>query len=86
MHKWEEGVTCRGAVWTVLNITQKIAGNRFKIAGGKAGMEVSGMVTGIGHDPYPDKYRIPVEQRTRRTTNGATDRTRSFTASPIPGA
>jgi hypothetical protein len=42
-------------------IAEEIANNRFKIAGGKEGLKVSWQVTGIRHDPYAEKHRIPVE-------------------------
>jgi hypothetical protein len=45
-----------------LYIAQKIENNRFKIAGGTAGLEVSWQVTGIRNDPYAQAYRIPVEE------------------------
>lgn len=41
---------------------EKIKDNRFKIAGGTPGMEVSWQVTGIRHDPYAEAKRIPVEE------------------------
>jgi hypothetical protein len=43
-------------------IAEKAQDNRFKIAGGSPGMEVSWQVTGIRHDPYANAHRIPVEQ------------------------
>jgi hypothetical protein len=43
-------------------IGTKISGNTFKIAGGKAGLEVSWEVTGIRKDPYSDMHRAPVEE------------------------
>jgi len=43
-----------------LYIAEKITHNRFKIAGGQPGMEVSWQVTGIRQDPYAEKHRIPV--------------------------
>jgi hypothetical protein len=45
-----------------LYIAQKIENNRFKIAGGTAGLEVSWQVTGIRNDPYAQAYRIPIEE------------------------
>jgi hypothetical protein len=45
-----------------LYIAQKIRDNRFQIAGGTSGMEVSWQVTGIRHDPYAEAHRIPVEE------------------------
>jgi hypothetical protein len=43
-------------------IAEEIKNNRFKIAGGKAGMKVSWMVTGIKSDPYSEQHRTPVEE------------------------
>src|SRR5438045_3781661 len=40
----------------------KVTENRFKIAGGKPGMEVSWQVTGIRHDAYARDHRIAVEE------------------------
>ncbi len=45
-----------------LYVSQKIKNNTFKIAGGKAGMEVSWQITGIRHDPYANLHRIKVEE------------------------
>jgi hypothetical protein len=43
-------------------IAEKVEDNRFKIAGGSPGIEVSWQVTGIRHDPYANAHRTPVEQ------------------------
>jgi hypothetical protein len=51
-----------GAAMPDLHIARKVQGNTFQIAGGKPGMEVSWMVTGIRHDPYAEQNRIPVEE------------------------
>ncbi|ABF42201.1 hypothetical protein Acid345_3200 [Candidatus Koribacter versatilis Ellin345] len=45
-----------------LFIAQEIDGNKFKVAGGPANGRVSWQVTGIRHDAYADKHRIPIEQ------------------------
>ncbi|MDP3964402.1 MAG: hypothetical protein Q8Q20_01925 [bacterium] len=45
-----------------LYVADEISGNRFKIAGGNSGQRVSWQVTGIRHDPYAEKYRIPLEE------------------------
>jgi hypothetical protein len=45
-----------------LYVAQEIRENRFLIAGGTAGMQVSWQVTGIRHDPYAEAHRIPVEE------------------------
>jgi len=44
-----------------LYVAREISGNRFKIAGGKAGGKVSWQVTGIRHDAYANAHRIQVE-------------------------
>jgi hypothetical protein len=54
-------LTCIGGFAPVY-IAEKISKNRFKIAGGKAGMEVSWQVTGIRRDPYANKNRVVVEE------------------------
>jgi hypothetical protein len=46
----------------VLYVADKIRDGRFKIAGGKPGMEVSWQVTGIRKDPWAEAHRIPVEE------------------------
>jgi len=51
-----------GAPAPSLFIAEKITGNRFRIAGGQPGMEVSWQVTGIRQDAYANKNRIPVEE------------------------
>lgn len=54
-------LTCIGGFAPVY-IAQKIEHNRFQIAGGSPGLEVSWQVTGIRHDPYAEAHRIPVEE------------------------
>jgi hypothetical protein len=54
-------LTAIGAPGPDLYVAEKVHNNRFKIAGGKAGMEVSWQVTGIRQDPYANAHRIPVE-------------------------
>ncbi len=55
-------LTALGAPGPNLYIGEKISGNRFKIAGGRAGGEVSWQVTGIRKDVYANAYRIKVEE------------------------
>jgi hypothetical protein len=50
-----------GAPAPDLHVAERISGNRFAIAGGPPGVEVSWQVTGIRHDPYADANRIEVE-------------------------
>jgi len=54
-------LTCIGKFAPVF-VGEKMDANRFKIAGGEPGLEVSWQVTGIRHDPYADKHRVPVEE------------------------
>lgn len=55
-------LTAIGAPGPNLHIAEEISDNRFKIAGGEAGMKISWQVTGIRHDPYAEQNPIPVEQ------------------------
>lgn len=50
-----------GAPAPNLHIAEKIKGNRFKIAGGQPGTEVSWQVTGIRQDAYANDNRIQIE-------------------------
>ena len=54
-------LTCIGGFAPVY-IAGKVANNRFKIAGGAPGMEVSWQVTGIRQDAWANAHRIPVEE------------------------
>jgi hypothetical protein len=54
-------LTCLGGFAPVY-IAEEIAGNRFKIAGGKSGLKVSWQVTGIRQDAWANANRIPVEE------------------------
>ena len=54
-------LTAVGAPAPGLHIAQKVGGNRFKIAGGPPGLEVSWQVTGTRQDAWAEKHRIPVE-------------------------
>jgi hypothetical protein len=62
-------LTCIGGFAPVY-IAEEITHNRFKIAGGTPGLKVSWQVTGIRHDPYAEKHRIPVEQEKRGIARG----------------
>ena len=54
-------LTAIGAPGPNLYVAEKISNNRFKIAGGQPGMEVSWQVTGIRKDGFAEAYRIDVE-------------------------
>lgn len=53
-------LTCIGGFAPVY-VAERISNNRFKIAGGQSGLEVSWQVTGIRKDAYAEANRIQVE-------------------------
>nr|HPO64216.1 hypothetical protein [Candidatus Kapabacteria bacterium] len=53
-------LTCIGGFANVY-ISDEIHNNKFKIAGGKAGLKISWLVTGIRKDPWAEKNRIQTE-------------------------
>jgi hypothetical protein len=53
-------LTAIGGPGPNLYVADKIQDNKFRIAGGEPGMEVSWLVTGIRHDPYAEAHRIQV--------------------------
>jgi hypothetical protein len=55
-------LTAVGAPGPDLYIAEEIAGNSFKIAGGKAALKVSWQVTCVRKDPFAEKHRICVEE------------------------
>ena len=54
-------LTCIGGFAQVY-VAEKVKNNRFKIAGGTAGLEISWQVTGVRQDAYANAHRIPVEE------------------------
>ncbi len=54
-------LTCIGGFAPVY-VAKKVIGNRFRIAGGKPGMEVSWQLTGVRKDAYAEMHRIQVEE------------------------
>ncbi len=56
-------LTAMGGPGPSLHIADKVKGNRFRIAGGTPGLEVSWQVTGIRQDPYANAHRIQVEEQ-----------------------
>jgi hypothetical protein len=54
-------LTCVGG-YAPVYVASKVLRNEFRIAGGRAGLEVSWQVTGIRHDAYANAHRIPVEE------------------------
>jgi len=59
-----------GAPGPNLYVAQKMRGNAFRIAGGKAGMEVSWQVTGIRQDAFANANRIVVEENKPQKERG----------------
>ncbi len=60
-------LTCVGG-YAPVYIASEVAGNQFRIAGGRTGLKVSWQVTGIRHDAYANAHRIPLEQDKNATT------------------
>lgn len=54
-------LTCIGGFAPVY-VADEISENRFRIAGGKAGLKVSWQVTGVRKDAWAKAHRIPVEE------------------------
>jgi hypothetical protein len=63
-------LTAVGAPMPGLFIAEEMANNRFKIAGGLAGMKVSWQVTGIRQDAWANKNRIKVEEKKSENERG----------------
>jgi len=63
-------LTAIGGPGPNLYIAKKVEKNRFKIAGGKPGNQVSWQVTGIRQDAYANAHRIPVEETKPETERG----------------
>jgi hypothetical protein len=55
-------LTAIGAPGPKLYVASEMSGNHFAIAGGKKGMRVSWMVTGIRQDAWANAHRIPTEE------------------------
>jgi len=55
-------LTAIGGPGPNLYIAERMDNNRFQIAGGSPGLEVSWQVTGIRHDAYAEAHRIVVEE------------------------
>jgi trimeric autotransporter adhesin len=53
-----------------LYVAEEIAGNQFKIAGGRAGQKVSWQVTGVRQDPYAKVHPLVVEQAKKPREQG----------------
>jgi len=67
-----------GAPGPNLYIAEKIQENRFRIAGGETGMEVSWMVTGIRNDNYAKNHRIQVEVEKNSNEKGKYNHPKDF--------
>jgi hypothetical protein len=62
-------LTCIGGFAPVY-IAEKLANNRFKIGGGRVGLEVSWQITGIRQDAWANANRIPVEEEKEAKLKG----------------
>ncbi|HEY0704233.1 MAG TPA: hypothetical protein VGD60_15790 [Candidatus Acidoferrales bacterium] len=78
-------LTAIGAPGPRLYIAAEIHDNRFQIAGGKARMKVSWMVTGIRHDAWAEAHRIPTEEEKPADEQGRYMHPELFGAPPEQG-
>jgi hypothetical protein len=69
MDSYRYQLTCIGGYAPVF-VADEISHNRFRIAGGAAGLRVSWQVTGIRHDRYAEANRIPVEETKSASERG----------------
>ncbi|MGH9840651.1 MAG: hypothetical protein ACREEM_17880 [Blastocatellia bacterium] len=67
-------------------VAKKVSGNRFKIAGGKPGMEVSWQLTGVRKDAYAENNRITVEEMKPIAERGTYLHPEAFGKSSVPRA
>ncbi len=63
-------ITAIGSPGPNLYIAQKISGNKFTIAGGSQGMEISWQVTGTRKDAYAVKHPQPLEEYKKEDEKG----------------
>ena len=73
-------LTCIGGFAPVY-VANKIKNNRFRVAGGLPGLEISWQVTGIRQDAWANATRIPIEEDKPESERGFTSIPNS-TASP----
>ena len=64
-------LTAIGAPGPNLYVATKVSGNRFKIAGGTPGGEVSWQVTGVRQDAWANAHRIAVEEKKPEAERGS---------------
>jgi hypothetical protein len=62
-------LSCVGS-YAPVYIGEKISNNRFKISGGRPGLEVSWQVTGVRKDAFAEAHRIRVEENKKVTDQG----------------
>jgi hypothetical protein len=63
-------LTCIGEFAPVY-VAEELSNNRFKIAGGKAGMKVSWQLTGIRKDPWAQAHPLAVEEEKPANERGS---------------
>jgi len=78
-------LTCIGGFAPVY-VAKKVSGNRFKIAGGKPGTEVSWQLTGVRKDAYAEMHRVTVEEMKPIAERGAYLHPEAFGKSAEKGA
>ena len=64
-------LTAIGAPGPNLHVAARVTGNRFKIAGGVAGGDVSWQITGIRQDAWANAHRIAVEEEKPASERGS---------------
>jgi hypothetical protein len=74
-------LTCVGG-YAPVYVESEIAGNQFRIGGGRAGLKVSWQVTGIRHDKFAETHRIPVEEEKSSEERGYYLHPEAFDQSP----
>jgi len=67
-------LTAVGAAAPGLHVAEEVAGNRFRIAGGPAGLKVSWMVTALRNDPHMREHPFEAERDAPPTAPSAPQR------------
>jgi len=64
-------LTSLGGPGRDLHVAEEVHDNHFRIAGGRPGMRVSWLVTGIRRDAFANAYRTPVEEEKPAAERGS---------------
>jgi len=62
-------LTCVGA-YAPVYVAEPVSGGRFRIAGGRSGLQVSWQITGVRNDPWAQKHRMKVEVEKQGSEKG----------------